>query len=177
MKQRTFCLPETKHEYDEVVALNLGQFSSACWAHAASVPAVCPCFSRLSDGDFSDWAVFTAVSAFRWSLSISSTLPCPIFHHQLHKYFSLRRGRGRLLGVCVPAGHDGSDVIFLNIRSSGKHSQATKLGARTLRQPTGFQQHSINFGDYLECVSYLGCSQECLKSLYRINWRSYFTQN
>jgi hypothetical protein len=49
----------------------------------------------------------------------------PNFHHWLHKYFSCdgeRRGGGldRPRRVRVPAGYDGSDVIFLNICPQGE---------------------------------------------------------
>jgi hypothetical protein len=52
-----------------------------------------------------------------WSL-ITNRRPCPNFHHRLHKYFSIAGKGNRLQGVCVVASHDGSDVIFLNIRPS-----------------------------------------------------------
>jgi hypothetical protein len=78
------------------------------------IPSLSPCPDRTMLP--TEPAIYVA-RAFLWS-PVTNRRLCPNFHHRPHKYFSVVGTGNRLQGVCVVASHDGSDVIFLNIRSS-----------------------------------------------------------
>jgi hypothetical protein len=98
-------------------------------------------------------AIYVARASL-WSLITNRRL-CPNFHHSLHKYLSIVGKGNRLQGVCVVASHDGSDVIFLNIRSS----EGVQWGGQTwISAHCDSLQRRISLRGYLslEIVYFLG---------------------